>query len=543
MRSKIVGPTIVLILALALMGVANATCPGCCSGHSGVRYACAANGHVYCNDGTVSASCSCASCSIPNPPTCPTGQSWNGYACVMPDCAGGRTMVNGLCECPSGQIWASVEKTCHTPAAATACGVERWDIKTGGDPGARAVSNFPQATWMAFLLTLHAPADVSLPTRIDPVENSTYVFNAELIEYRRTEDSDYHLILVESEGIQVAGPYSPMVVKIPHPDCVSASSPFLEDIKAARSAFDRAFAATSTFKTTSTPVRVSGVGFWGIPRSQQFGAARNGIEIQPVRSFIANPSSPLAIVPLDGLWVIDSEITGSSGRGFQLETHNGITVMTYYGYRTSGESQWYLAAGPLTNNDVMVGTATAGLRYGQFTGMMESYEGGTAFGANFVSAAKVGSIDEVTLQFSSATKGVIALPREPSRAISKFNFFGGAVPSVSPLNGLWAIDSERNGQPGRGFQIEERGGLLVLTFYGYSASGSASWHLASGRMNGNTFTGELVDYRGGTVLGGAYMPATPSGSAGTVVVTFTSNAKGTITLPGEPPKAISKFSW
>ena len=82
----------------------------------------------------------------------------------------------------------------------------------------------------------------------------------------------------------------------------------------------------------------------------------------------------------------------------------------------------------------------------------------------------------------------MTLPGEPSQAISKFNFFGGAVPSVSPLNGLWAIDSESNGQPGRGFQIEERGGLLVLTFYGYSASGSASWYLAAGTMSGSTFT-------------------------------------------------------
>ncbi len=522
MRRKIVGPAVVLILALALMGLANAGCPGCCSSHGGISYTCAANGRIYCNDGTVSPSCSCSSCNVPNTPICPTGQSWNGYACVMPDCAGGRTMVNGLCECPSGQIWASVEKTCHTPVAATACGVERWDIKTGGDPGAGAVSNFPQATSVDILTAIPAPANVSLPTRIDPIENSTYVLDAKLSEYRRTEDSDYHLVLIS--------PSSPssMIVEIPHPDCVSASSPFLEDIKAARSAFDRAFVATSTFKMTWTPVRVSGVGFWDTLHGQR-GAANNGIEIHPVRSFIANPSSPLAIVPLDGLWVIDNEVTGSSGRGFQLETHSGITVMTYYGYRISGESQWYLAAGPLTN--------------GQFTGLMDCYQGGTAFGATFVSATKATDAGQVSLQFSSATTGTMTLPGEPSQAISKFNFFGGAVPSVSPLNGLWAIDSESNGQPGRGFQIEERGGLLVLTFYGYSASGSASWYLAAGTMSGSTFTGELMGYRGGTVLGRTYAPANPSGGAGTVVVTFTSNAKGTITLPGEPPKAISKFSW
>jgi len=39
--------------------------------------------------------------------------------------------------------------------------------------------------------------------------------------------------------------------------------------------------------------------------------------------------------------------------------------------------------------------------------------------------------------------------------------------SVQPRTGLWAINAENNGQSGRGFQLESRGGTLVLTYFGY----------------------------------------------------------------------------
>lgn len=549
MRRKDLSAAVVLVLAVVFAGFAQAGCPGCCSSHGGVSYTCAANGRVYCNDGTVSPSCSCSSCGVASTPTCPSGQSWNGSQCVSstPECGylppypgttclctGGRVWVNGSCECTGGrqwlqsrcqclasETWAATEGKCHKPAAASACGVERWAIKTGGDPGASGVSDFPQVTSVDILTAIPAPADVSSATRIDPVENGTYALDATLSEYRLTEDSDYHLVLKSPNNAS-------MIVEIPHPDCVAASSPYLEDIKAARTAFDQAFAATTSFKSTSTAVRVSGVGFWDDIHGQR-GVARNGIELHPVRSFETNPTGALAVIPLDGLWVIDAENNGRSGRGFQLETHGGQTVMTYYGYRPSGDGQWYLASGPLSS--------------GQFSGSMDGYQGGTTFGGSFVPAAKASGAGQVALRFSSATTGTMTLPGEPSRSISKFFFSGGGTPSVAPLNGLWAIDSENNGQPGRGFQIEERGGLLVLTFYGYGGSGTATWYLAAGTLTGNTFTGELMGYRGGTVVGGTYAPANQSGSAGTVVLTFSGSSKGTITLPGETPKAISKFSW
>lgn len=109
-----------------------------------------------------------------------------------------------------------------------------------------------------------------------------------------------------------------------------------------------------------------------------------------------------------------------------------------------------------------------------------------------------------------------------------------------PVIGLWNIQSELNGQPGRGMMIEVRNESLFLTYFGYRADGSSAKYNASGPLVNHTFTGDLTDYQGGTVIGGAYKPATLAGTIGTVTISFTSGTRGTITLPGESPKAIIK---
>lgn len=85
------------------------SCSGCCSSHGGITSGCAGNGHVICQDGTVSPSCLCSSCgtSPPPPPTCDGGSYWNGFACVCPS---GEEFVNGVCTtpthtCSGGMIW------------------------------------------------------------------------------------------------------------------------------------------------------------------------------------------------------------------------------------------------------------------------------------------------------------------------------------------------------------------------------------------------------------------------------------------------------
>lgn len=238
----------------------------------------------------------------------------------------------------------------------------------------------------------------------------------------------------------------------------------------------------------------------------------------------ANPG-----IPASGLWSIDIENTGQSGRGFQLETRNGILVFTYYGYRTGGDSQWYLAAAPLD--------------HGTFSGGLTQYRGGTFLGGSYRPATADGSVGTVGLNFSSPEHGQITLPGETPKAISKFSASGGGSPTIKPVGGFWVIGAEDTGESGRGFQIEEAGGLLIFTYYGYAGDSQELWYLASGPITGNSFRAALVQYRGGTVVGGKYQPAVAAAQAGEVAIVFTSSTTGVITLPGEGGKAIKKLTW
>ena len=53
-----------LVLLVIFSYPVFAGCPGCCSWHGGISNSCASSGRVICRDGTVSPSCSCASCGI-----------------------------------------------------------------------------------------------------------------------------------------------------------------------------------------------------------------------------------------------------------------------------------------------------------------------------------------------------------------------------------------------------------------------------------------------------------------------------------------------
>lgn len=112
-----------------------------------------------------------------------------------------------------------------------------------------------------------------------------------------------------------------------------------------------------------------------------------------------------------------------------------------------------------------------------------------------------------------------------------------------PQSGLWAINDENKGTPGRGFQVEVQGSTLALTFFGYAADGRDTFYIASGTLANNTLTAPLLAFSGGTPFGGSYRPAVSAGSPGSVTLTFTTGGDGFITLPGESTKAISRFSF
>jgi hypothetical protein len=130
-----------------------------------------------------------------------------------------------------------------------------------------------------------------------------------------------------------------------------------------------------------------------------------------------------AFTPESGFWGINAENTGQPGRGFEIDIQTNVLALAFYGYRSDGIAQWYLAAGPLSNNT--------------FTGSLDTYQGGTAFGTNYKPAQGTGSAGTVTITFSDPTHGVITLPGESPKSISRLNFARPNPPDS--LTGAYAL--------------------------------------------------------------------------------------------------------
>ena len=185
--------------------------------------------------------------------------------------------------------WAvlSICLACSTPSLGQRCGVERWPVKTGidGDSSHVDTSN-PQTANIAELVALQRPNPLPNDTRFAPTENTVFVVNATLTDYKletgSTGDSDYHLVLMDEQG-------NTMVAEIPSPSCVAAGSRFATQITNARAEFDAQFNATSSFQTANIPVRVTGIGFFDFFHHQH-GAAPNVIELHPVLDIQFNPN-------------------------------------------------------------------------------------------------------------------------------------------------------------------------------------------------------------------------------------------------------------
>jgi Fibronectin type III domain/IPT/TIG domain len=169
-----------------------------------------------------------------------------------------------------------------------ACGVERWSVKTGTDADAALVNvGATTPTTIATMRSYSPPASLPANNRIQPQETAVYSIDATLTEYKLETDSDYHLVIQDGSG-------STMITEIPDPAC-AAGSLFLTSIQSARGEFDAKFTATGSFKVTSVPVRIRGIGFFDFLHGQT-GVAPNGIELHPVLDIQFNPPPPVPMV-------------------------------------------------------------------------------------------------------------------------------------------------------------------------------------------------------------------------------------------------------
>lgn len=156
------------------------------------------------------------------------------------------------------------------------CGTERWSVKTGTDADVSRVTTSSVTTTIATLAGYARPSSLPSNNRVSPVELTTYrLRNVTMTKYKAETDSDYHIVL-SSGGVT-------MIVEIPNPGC-AGSSRFLTSIQNTKAAFDAKYSATSTFKSSTDYVTVTGVGFWDYNHGQT-GVATNAIELHPLLFF------------------------------------------------------------------------------------------------------------------------------------------------------------------------------------------------------------------------------------------------------------------
>jgi hypothetical protein len=167
------------------------------------------------------------------------------------------------------------------PAAKSAatCGEERWAVKTLSDKRVKRVDFRPHDSSIGRLRKKPAPDVGSDTPRIDGVETTNYRVRARLIEFKREEDKDIHLVI----GVPSA-PQKTMIVEFPDTTCPGARrSPKKSQMAKARAALVAACGepSSSSFHPLQGTATFTGVGFFDILHGQT-GVAPNGIELHPV---------------------------------------------------------------------------------------------------------------------------------------------------------------------------------------------------------------------------------------------------------------------
>lgn len=154
----------------------------------------------------------------------------------------------------------------HGQAVPGQCGYERWPVKILADEDEKRVDLKPIDTTVARLaaIPIHE-VPYPMARRIEPEELHVYRVRARLVEVRREQDHDLHLLIADPDAPSVH-----MIAEIPAPECVQSH----------RDEYKKARAAILVAPRTAL-VELWGVGFFDFLHNQR-GGARNGIELHPV---------------------------------------------------------------------------------------------------------------------------------------------------------------------------------------------------------------------------------------------------------------------
>jgi hypothetical protein len=212
--------------------------------------------------------------------------------------------------------------------------------------------------------------------------------------------------------------------------------------------------------------------------------------------------------PQVGWWWNPAE----SGRGFFVESQDGVTFIGAYGYDADGHATWYVAGG--LNDDPY-----------NYTGPLYNKSNGeTLFGA-YAPPGDANIVGTLSVHFSDDTHGTITWPGG-TVAIER-QIFGGTDAPFQPFSGWWWNPDES----GSGYSVELQGNNLFLVGFMYDDGGRPVWYYSAGPMTDpTTYQGDVLQFANGQIMGGPYHPPGPPTKVATLDIEFTATNAATLTF-------------
>jgi hypothetical protein len=165
-----------------------------------------------------------------------------------------------------------------------------------------------------------------------------------------------------------------------------------------------------------------------------------------------------AFTPRTGHWNNANE----SGSGYNIDIQDGIMVVTIYSYKTNGDSEWYIASGPMSGGQSV------------FTGTLLTVRGGQCISCGYVAPTSTNPSGTITINFTSETAATVSLP-------------GGRVTSIAPFN--FGFDIPPQGLLGEWVYVENIGGVDFADRYHFTT-------IIAGTANGNGIAADFVRVAG-----------------------------------------------
>ena len=158
--------------------------------------------------------------------------------------------------------------------AAYYCGTDRWPVKTLSDEDRNRVNLKPVPSTVAELDALPRPPLLPDNRRAAPVELTTYVVRAVLVETSSEKDNDIHVVIADP-----ADRSKTMITEVVDPGCQGAiSSPELADFRRVRETLDLLLRSPTTDMLVPLKrgdlIEVTGVGFFDTVHGQNGVAPR-----------------------------------------------------------------------------------------------------------------------------------------------------------------------------------------------------------------------------------------------------------------------------